>query len=106
MAVSLLFGQELSSAQRRLLDVDDINYGAVARFKKQLADETVALDAIAFPEVLMDATLTDITDDQHPVVGDWYTTNALNEARVTYKFSVRGNFNRNEWIKIRSGRHC
>lgn len=99
VAVSLLFGQELSSAQRRLLDVDDINYGAVTRFKRQVADETVELDAIGFPEVLISATLTDITDDQHPVIGDWYTTSALNEARVTYKFSVRGNFSRKEWLE-------
>lgn len=47
VAVSLLFGQELSSTQRRLLDVDDINYGALAKFKRQIADDSLAIDAIA-----------------------------------------------------------
>jgi predicted ATP-dependent endonuclease of OLD family len=98
-AVSLLFGQELSSVQRRILDVDDLNHDAVVNFKKQVANESIDVDAIAFPEVVVRATLTDISDDQHPVIGDWYTSHDLTEARVTYTFSVRGNFNRKEWLE-------
>ncbi len=98
-AISLLFSQEISVIQRRNLQVDDINFMAVMAFKKQVADQGVETDNVVFPEVEIHATLSDIQDEQHPVVGDWYSTTDLTEACVTYRFSVRGNFKRDKWIK-------
>jgi len=97
-AMSLLFSQEISAIQRRSLELDDINYLAVMAFKKQVADQTVEVDKVAFPEVEIHATLSDIQDDQHPVVGDWYSNTDATEACVTYRFSLRGNFKRDKWI--------
>ncbi|MEA3225392.1 MAG: AAA family ATPase [Planctomycetota bacterium] len=97
-AISLLFSQEISVIQRRILQVDDINFMAVMAFKKQVADQGVETDNVVFPEVEIHATLSDIQDEQHPVVGDWYSTTDLTEACVTYRFSVRGNFKRDKWI--------
>lgn len=98
-AISLLFSQEISAIQRRNLEIDDINYLTVVSFKKQVADQAVDADNVVFPEVEIQATLSDIQDEQHPVVGDWYSNTDLTEACVTYRFSVRGNFKHDKWIK-------
>ena len=97
-AMSLLFSQEISTIQRRSLELDDINYLAITAFKKQVADQTVEVDKVTFPEVEIHATLSDIQDDQHAVVGDWYSNTDATEACVTYRFSLRGNFKRDKWI--------
>ena len=98
-AISLLFSQEISVIQRRNLEIDDINYLSVIAFKKQVADQAIEADKVVFPEVEIHAALSDIQDDQHSVVGDWYSDAALTEACVTYRFSLRGNFKRDEWIE-------
>jgi len=97
-AVSLVFSQEISVAQRRSLSLDDINYDAVAAFKQQVADEGMAIQDVLFPEVVIDARLRDMTDDQHPVIGDWYVDTELKEAQVTYRFSMRSTFDKEHWI--------
>lgn len=98
-AISLLFNQEISVVERRNLEIDDINYLTVIAFKKQVADHSIEADKVVFPEVEIHATLSDIQDEQHPVVGDWYSNTDLTEACVTYRFSVRGNFKRDKWIE-------
>ncbi len=98
-AISLLFSQEISVIQQRTLQIDDINFMAVMDFKKQVADQAVEVDKVVFPEIEIHATLSDIKDEQHSVVGDWYSNPDLTEACVTYRFSVRGNFKRDKWIK-------
>jgi len=98
-AISLLFSQEISVIERRNLEIDDINYLTVIAFKKQVADHSIEADKVVFPEVEIHATLSDIQDEQHPVVGDWYSNTDLTEASVTYRFSVRGNFKRDKWIE-------
>jgi len=98
-AISLLFSQEISAIQRRNLELDDINYLSVMAFKKQVADQSVDPDKVVFPEVEIHVTLSGIKDDQHPVVGDWYSNTDLTEACVTYRFSVRSNFKCEKWIE-------
>jgi putative ATP-dependent endonuclease of the OLD family len=97
-ALSLLFSQELSGMQRRMLDTDDFNYESVALFKRQVADDRLPIEHISFPEILIEATLACLSEDQHPVVGDWYANTALTEAKVTYCFSVRTNFDPSRWV--------
>jgi len=98
-ALSLLFSQEISIIPRRTLEIDDINFLSVSTFKKQVADQTIAVDKVKFPEVEINATLSNIQDDQHSVIGDWYSNTELTEASVTYRFSLRGNFKREKWIE-------
>ena len=98
-AISLLFSQEISVIQRRNLEIDDINFQTVVAFKKQVTDQSIAAENVVFPEVEIHATLADIQDGQHSVVGDWYSNEEMTEACVTYRFSVRGNFKRDQWIK-------
>ncbi len=98
-AISLLFSQEISVIQHRNLEIDDINYLTVIAFKKQVADQSIDVDKVVFPEVEIHATLSKIQDDQHAVVGDWYSKPDLTEACVTYRFAVRGNFKCDRWVK-------
>ncbi len=98
-AVALLFSQEISVAQRRALEIDDINYDSVVGFKRQVADAKYDADDVKFPDVVIDATLTGMNDDQHDVIGDWYVGTDLNEAQVTYRFTLRSGFDRVKWIK-------
>ncbi len=97
-AVSLLFGQELSATQRRMLDTDDFNYEIMASFKQQVLDETIAAESVLFPEIVIEATLDSLSEEQHPVVGDWYSNTELTQAKVTYRFSIRTNFDGSKWI--------
>jgi putative ATP-dependent endonuclease of the OLD family len=97
-AVALLFSQEISVSQRRALEIDDINYDAVARFKQQVADPACNAEDVVFPEVIIDAVLTEMNDEQHDVIGDWYVDTDLTFAQVTYRFSPRTNFNRASWV--------
>ncbi len=98
-AISILFSQEISIVQKRNLQIDDINFKTVAAFKKLVADDTVEASDILFPEVEIHATLSDIQEEQHSVVGDWYNNTGMTEACVTYRFSLRGNSDRDKWIK-------
>lgn len=98
-AIALLFGQDLSSQHRRVLELDDINYQAVQAFKRQVADEAIKAEGVVFPEVVVEAVLSEMNDEQHSVIGDWYSDTKLDTATVTYRFSVRGNFDRVRWVE-------
>lgn len=98
-ALCLLMGQELSVAQSRTLQLDDFNYESVTRFRKHVADPTIAPEDIVFPEVIVDATLTGMNEDQEAVVGDWFSDATLEEAKITYRFSIRSSFDRKRWIE-------
>ncbi len=98
-ALCLLFGGDLSVAQSRMLEVDDFNYGSVTRLRKQVADPGIPPDEIAFPEIVIDAWLTGMNEDQEAVVGDWFTDSTFSEARLTYRYSLRSSFSPADWIQ-------
>lgn len=97
-ALCLLFGGDLSVAQSRMLELDDFNYKSVTRLRKHVADPTVQPETIAFPEIVIDARLTGMNEDQEAVVGDWFTDSTFSEARVTYRYALRSSFNPVDWI--------
>jgi predicted ATP-dependent endonuclease of OLD family len=98
-AVALLFGQDVAIAQRRILALDDVNFSTVAHFKKQVTDTDVDAGMITFPEVEVDAVLSDFDSNQECVVGDWFADSMLETARVTYRFAPRATFDRCKWIE-------
>ena len=98
-AISLLFGQDISVQRRRVLELDDINYFAVQRFKEQVADSDIDWNDVDFPVVVVEATLVEMDEDQHSVVGDWYSDTDLETAKVTYRFGIRSSFDRERWIE-------
>jgi len=97
-AVALLFSQDIGVFQRRILETDDFNYPAVLRFKKQVANPTIEPQDVFFPEILIEATLTDFDDDQAAVVGDWFADSSMNIAKVSYRFAVRASLDRSKWV--------
>ncbi len=98
-AVALLFGQDISAQQSRRLAIDDINFGAVAKFKEAVADDSVPPEKVVFPVVEIEADLEGMNEPQHAVVGDWYADNTLERAKVAYRFAVRGSFDRTRWVE-------
>jgi energy-coupling factor transporter ATP-binding protein EcfA2 len=86
-AIALLFSQEIGITQRRLLEVDDFNYRAAAAFKKQVPDNGTDPVNVVFPEVNIEAVLTDFHWGQESVVGDWFTDSALDTAKITSRFA-------------------
>ena len=97
-AASLLFGGDLSAPASRRLALDDFNYTAVNSFKQQVANKKVPLAEINFPEVIVEADLEGMNELQHAVVADWYDGPDLNRAKVTYRFALRGGFDRDKWV--------
>lgn len=97
-ALALLFGQDISNQSSKRLSLDDINYATVRDFKKQVADTAIGPDKVVFPEVEIEADLVGMNDAQHSVVADWYTDNTLESARITYRFAIRGSFDREKWV--------
>ncbi len=98
-AIGLIFSQDLSVFRRRVLEIDDMNYSVVEDFKKRVADKEVSPLEIVFPEVRIEVILTNMDDDQKAVVADWFIDKELTKAKITYLFSVKGTFDKTEWIK-------
>lgn len=98
-ALGLIFSQELVMFRKRILELDDFNYEAVRKFREQVADSSISATDVTFPEVKVEVTLTDMDEDQEAVVGDWFTSADLKEAKITYSFAPRANFKKEEWIQ-------
>lgn len=97
-ALGLLFGGDLSVAQSRMLELDDFNYESVTRLRKQIANPAVEPEMITFPEIVIDAWMTGMNEDQEAVVGDWFTDSTFSEARITYRYALRPSFDPIDWI--------
>jgi predicted ATP-dependent endonuclease of OLD family len=98
-AIGLIFSQDLSVFRRRILEIDDFNYSVVEAFKKKVANKKVSTEKILFPEVRIEVTLTKMEDKQKAVVADWFINDKLTKAKITYLFSVKGTFDKTDWIE-------
>lgn len=98
-ALCLLLGQELSVTQSRMLQLEDVNYQSTAQFRKQVTDTSIASKDVRFPEVIVDAVLTDMNEDQESVVGDWFIDSTFTDAQITYRFSLRSSFDGPQWVE-------
>lgn len=99
-ALCLLLGQEITTFKKRMLEIDDINYHAVKRFKQQVFDSTVTVESIEFPEVKVEIIMTGFNKDQESVVGDWFIDRDLKQAKLTYVFALRQGWQKKkEWIE-------
>ena len=67
-SIGLIFGQEVSYFKRRVLEVADFNYDALLSFKQQILDTAIPVEDIVFPEIIIEATLTDWDADQESVI--------------------------------------
>lgn len=97
-ALGLIFNQEITVFRKRMLEVDDINYDAVKKFKDEVCDLTLQPDKVDFPEVRIDVFATDLTQDQQAIVGSWAVDQSITVAQLTYLFALKQNFQKVEWI--------
>ncbi|MEW6195408.1 MAG: AAA family ATPase [Bacteroidota bacterium] len=101
-AISLILTPDITFLQKRILELDDINYAAVINFKRQLVIEN-NFEKIKFPEVKIEIQLSDFTEAQEAIVGDWLTGSwnsdiKKNKAKITYVFSANRLKELNEWF--------
>ena len=104
-ALGLIFSPDITFYQKRNLEVNDINYDAVQKFKNEVkeADKVEDLNE-KFPEVKIEVILSDFNPDQEAIVGDWFTgewdTNiSKNMAKITYLFSINLTKKIEEWFQ-------
>jgi AAA15 family ATPase/GTPase len=88
-ALGLIFSQEITVFRKRILDIDDINYSAIKRFKKSICDLSIKPEDVQFPEVRIDVKLTGMTDEQKAIVGEWAVNALITEAQLTYQFAPK-----------------
>jgi len=93
-SIGLIFGQEVSYFKRRVLEVSDFNYDVLLAFKRQILDITIPVENIVYPEIIIEATLTDWDADQESVICDWYSSADLKFATLTYIFAPASKFDR------------
>jgi putative ATP-dependent endonuclease of OLD family len=98
-ALGLIFSQDITIFRRRILEIDDINFGSVQAFKRKVCDLTIEPDQVQFPQVSVEVVMTDMDEDQEAVVGDWFINQDLTEAKVQYVFAPRANFDKEDWIR-------
>lgn len=92
-SIGLIFSQEVSFFRKRMLEISDFNHGCIMSLKRQILDETIVAESIAYPEIKVTATLVDWNADQGSVIADWYSNTELTEAKLTYQFAPLPNFN-------------
>ena len=99
-ALALIFSQEITIYRKRLLEVDDINYHTVEKFKKEIIDFSINPEDIVFPEVSIEVILTDVSEKQRAAASLWPLSNdkGLSEFKITYCFSLRHGFDKLKWI--------
>jgi len=97
-SLGLIFSQEVSFFKRRILDVSDFNYDVLLNLKKKILDTSVPPDDIAYPKIIIIATLKDWDLKQEAVISDWMSNSEFTEATLTYTFAPVSSFDKNEEI--------
>lgn len=104
-ALGLIFSPDITFFQKRNLEINDINYTIVQKFKNKVKDAEKFKDIKEkFPEIKIEVILSGFNHDQEAIVGDWFTgewnTDILkNKAKITYLFSINQTKNIEEWFQ-------
>lgn len=97
-ALGLIFSNEIIFFKRRRLEIDDFNYCAIYEFKKHIADLSIPIEHIEYPEVKIEATMRSFSDDQQAIVAEWFVDLEFTVSKLTYVFANR-NPKKDEWIE-------
>lgn len=97
-ALCLIFSQDITFYKKRALEYEDINCQVVCKFKKEILDDSIDVDKVIFPEIVVDVEMRDFSDDQEAVVGDWFIDKKLSIAQLTYVFRIKGSFDKDKWV--------
>lgn len=103
-ALGLIFSPDITFFQKRILEIDDINYQAVQKFKIEVKNAANFEDLkVKFPEVKIEVILSGFNLDQEAIVGDWFTGEwntdiSKNKAKITYRYSLNHTKKIEEWF--------
>lgn len=104
-ALGLIFSPDITFFQKRNLEVDDINYHAVQKFKNEVKGAAKFEDLKGnFPEIKIEVVLSGFNPDQEAIVGDWFTGEwdtdiSKNKVKITYLFSINHTNKIEEWFQ-------
>ena len=98
-ALGLIFSQEIMIFRKRVLEIDDINYATIESFKEKIKRFDLNAEEIDFPIVNVEVTLAGMDDNQEAIVGDWYCSQDLDEAKITYQFAPAASYDGVGWIE-------
>lgn len=98
-SIGLILSQDITMLRKRMLQLDDINYKSRIKFKQDVLDTTITSENVKFPEVEVQLTFEEMDTKQLSVVGDWFSDNSMNKAKLTYLFKPSNGFNCKEWVE-------
>lgn len=98
-SLGLIFSQEISFFKNRMLEVSDIHYPVILKLKRDILNFDIPVDEIRYPQITIEATMTDFTVEQEVIVSDWFTNEECKEASLTYNFAPINSFNSVEEIE-------
>ncbi|PGT78741.1 ATP-dependent endonuclease [Bacillus sp. AFS040349] len=98
-SIGLILSQDITMLRKRMLQLDDINYKSRIKFKEDVLDTTITPKNVKFPEVEVQLTFEEMDTKQLSVVGDWFSDNSMNKAKLTYLFKPSNGFNCKEWVE-------
>jgi len=98
-SIALIFSQEVSFFKKRFLEAADFNYDTMVEFKRSILNHEIPPESIKFPEIRIEALLTDWDDQQEAVVCDWFSNSTFSEATLTYVFAPVSNFDQKKEIE-------
>ncbi|MCK6208324.1 AAA family ATPase [Bacillus infantis] len=98
-SIGLILSQDITMFRKRMLQLDDINYKSRIKFKEDVLDTTIPPEYVKFPEVEVQLTFQEMDTIQLSVVGDWFSDNSMDKAKLTYLFRPANGFNCKEWVE-------
>lgn len=98
-SIGLILSQEITMFKKRMLHLEDINYKTRADFIEQILNKDIYAEEVEFPEVRIDLTFKEMNETQLAIVGDWFSSKEMDQAKLTYSFKPSSKFNQIQWVK-------
>lgn len=86
-AISLVLSDDIQTYKKRRLEIEDINFEAIAEFKRSIVEKEI--EDIIFPEVRIDLYVKEPNWDQETVIDNWWYDFDNKTARFSYLFSYK-----------------
>lgn len=98
-SLGLIFSQEISFFKKRMLEVSDFHYPTILKLKREILNFDTPANKISYPEITIEAIMTDFTVEQEVIVSDWFTNEECKDASLTYRFAPINSFDSVEEIE-------
>lgn len=98
-SLGLIFSQEISFFKKRILEVSDFHYPTLLKLKRDILNTEIPASEISYPQITIEAIMTDFTVEQEVIVSDWFTNEECKDASLTYNFAPINSFDAVEEIE-------